>query len=114
VSARERIVKQAESQGWTVTRIEWEPVRDGGEKSGPEGGWWVDLERDGIEEQALGYNWQQAVQWMKNLDLPYTEKQDPFACSGKTHSLVAGDCAMARGHRGPHWPVDETGRMASR
>ena len=111
MSARDRIVAQAESQGWAVTRIEWEPVGAGAEKAGPSGGWSVDLQRENTEDWAGGYNWQQVVQWIKNLDSSLAERQDPFACCGKSHSLTAGDCALARGHRGAHWPIGADGRM---
>jgi hypothetical protein len=101
--ATHQIKRQAESQGWAVTRIEWEPIGIGAEKSGPSGGWDVDLVRDGITEWAGGYNVAQVIQWIKNFDLPYPHP-DPFACSGKYHSLVAGDCTAARGHKGDHYP----------
>jgi hypothetical protein len=109
--AKDAITKQAESQGWTVTRIEWEPVGLGAEKEGPSGGWDVDLARDDREEWAGGYNVAQVVQWIRNLDKLDGPWMDPFACSGKVHSLQPGDCALARGHRGSHWPIGPDGRM---
>lgn len=102
--ARDRIQRQAESQGWIVTRIEWEPLGIVMEKAGLEGGWSVDLERDGKDEWAGGYNVEQVIQWIKNLDLPSSEQADPFSCSGKFYGLVAGDCTASRGHKGPHYP----------
>lgn len=103
-TARDAIIKQAASQGWTVTRIDWEPIGPGAEKEGPSGGWDVDLKRDGKMEWAGGYNAAQVIQWIKNFDLPYGELLDPFSCSGKYSGLVPGDCMSYRGHRGPHNP----------
>ena len=111
-AAKTRIIRQAESQGWTVTSIEWEPVGAGAEKAGPSGGWEIELERGDEGEWAGGYNEAQVTEWIRNLDRPL--RTDPFSCSGKYHSLAAGDCGMARGHRGEHWPVDDKGRLVPR
>lgn len=100
---REAIAKVAAEGGWTITRIEWEPVGAGPEKAGPSGGWDVDLIRDGKTEWAGGYNVAQVIQWIKNFDLPWPYP-DVFACSGKSHSLAPGDCTSYRGHKGPHYP----------
>lgn len=102
--AKDRIVRQAESQGWTVTRIEWESLGIVMEKAGQEGGWDVYLQRGTTEEWAGGYNVEQVLEWIRNLDRPLGERTDPFACSGKRHSLVAGDCVAGRGHKGDHFP----------
>lgn len=101
---RDQIARAAAGGGWTILRMDWEPITAGAEKSGPEGGWDIDLIRDGKMEWAGGYNVAQVVQWIKNFDLPWPYP-DPFACSGKSHSLVAGDCMAYRGHRGPHLPL---------
>lgn len=104
--AREAITAQAESQGWVVTRIDWEPIGLGAEMEGPSGGWAIDLRRrDTTEtEWAGGYNVAQVIQWIKNFDLNYAEREDPFACSGKKSHLLPGDCVAGRGHKGPHYP----------
>lgn len=100
-SQRKRhIIEQAESQGWTIDFIEWEPIGIAMEKSGPSGGWSVELSRDGKGEWAGGYNAAQVIQWIKNLDLPFGEQQDPFACCGKYHSFGPDDCLRGRGHKG--------------
>lgn len=98
-SLRKRhIIAEAESRGWTILHIEWEPLGISMEKAGPGGGWQIDLERDGKIEWAGGYNAAQAVQWIKNLDDGWSV--DPFSCCGKVANLGADDCLMARGHKG--------------
>src|SRR4051794_39913245 len=64
--ARDAITREAKARGWSVNYIEWEPVGLGAEKAGPPGGWDVGLTRDGVDDQALGYNVAQVIQWLKN------------------------------------------------
>jgi hypothetical protein len=62
--ARRKIREAIEAKGWTVLRMEWEPIRAGAEKSGPEGGWYVEARApSGGTDWVLGYSWQDAVEW---------------------------------------------------
>jgi hypothetical protein len=62
--ARRKIREAIEAKGWTVTLMNWEPIRPGGEKEGPEGGWYCEVRApSGGEDWVMGLNWRDAVEW---------------------------------------------------
>ena len=75
--ARRKIRQAIEAKGWTLDWLEWEPIRLGGEKSGPEGGWYGEaIAPSGGSDWVMGYSWQEAVKWV-----------DDFLQDDKTSSL---------------------------
>lgn len=75
--ARRKIRQAVEAKGWTITRFDWEPIRLGGEKEGPEGGWYLEVRApSGGEDWVMGYSWQDSVKWV-----------DDFLADDKTSGL---------------------------
>jgi hypothetical protein len=63
--ARRKIREAVEAKGAKVTDLTWEPIGQMVEMSGREGGWTVFAEwSDGREDHALGYSWQDVVEWV--------------------------------------------------
>lgn len=66
--ARRKIRQAVEAKGWTITRMDWEPIRPGGEKEGPDGGWYVEVcAPSGGMDWVMGYSWQDAVEWAEKF-----------------------------------------------
>ncbi len=77
--ARRRIRQAVELYGYRLVRLDWEPVSAGAEKSGPDGGWFGEIERaDGVvsdplsggDHAVLGYNVEHALDWIDEFVKP--------------------------------------------
>lgn len=67
--ARRRIRDSAARAGFTVEDMYWEPIGQMVEKSGRSGGWTVFLrDKDGGTDHALGYRWQDVVEFIEAIE----------------------------------------------
>jgi hypothetical protein len=65
--ARRKIREAVEVRGAKIVELTWRPVGQMVEMSGREGGWTLFAEwPDGTEDHALGYSWQDVVEWIES------------------------------------------------
>lgn len=88
--ARDRITKVVEGLGWKVDgEMEWEPIGAAAEKSGPSGGWFVQVVCPcGEKDFAVGLSWLEVVEHV-NCFLDPCSGSPPHGMDGFTEYLAA-------------------------
>lgn len=87
--ARREIRGAVEAKGYVLVELTWEPIRNGAEMAGAEGGWTALAAPPGGSENewtehALGYRWQEVVDWIERWPaLPTSAAPDASARSAE-------------------------------
>lgn len=95
--ARRTIRKAIEAKGWKVVgEMTWTPISAGAEKSGPEGGWYMEAEApSGGMDWVLGYNVADCLSCIRDFikadkvnGLGHTDERDSVAARAREQALA--------------------------